>query len=239
MVTSSDLNWQNNQSLELISSRHTIEKVIYKLRDLIGVEHIVYHSSHLGSNPLLDPFIRLTYPAEWIKRYLQMDYVKIDPVLRNGFLRALPFFWSDIELSKPEEFAMLSDAISHGVGPFGYSIPVRSKHGHRGLFSLSSSSSTKSCEEFCSRNTRELVEIANALHKRVLKDEFGEDVIHLSPREVECLRWTSEGKDAGDISKILCLSIHTTREYLKSARFKLDCLTLAQAVNKAIRLGLL
>jgi DNA-binding CsgD family transcriptional regulator len=38
---------------------------------------------------------------------------------------------------------------------------------------------------------------------------------------------------------ILNISSHTARDYLKSARFKLDCVTSAQAVSKAVKLGLL
>jgi DNA-binding CsgD family transcriptional regulator len=37
----------------------------------------------------------------------------------------------------------------------------------------------------------------------------------------------------------LKISPHTTREYLKSVHYKLDCVTSAQAVSKAIQLGLL
>ena len=48
----------------------------------------------LGASPSADPYIRLTYPASWIKRYLQMGYVDIDPVVREGFLRTLPFDWA-------------------------------------------------------------------------------------------------------------------------------------------------
>ena len=35
------------------------------------------------------------------------------------------------------------------------------------------------------------------------------------------------------------LSPHTVRDFLKSARFKLDCASSAQAVSKATKLGLL
>jgi len=37
----------------------------------------------------------------------------------------------------------------------------------------------------------------------------------------------------------LDISAHTARDYLKSARYKLDSVTSAQAVTKAVKLGLL
>src|SRR4051812_37065717 len=72
------------------------EATVAKLRDLLRTDHLVYHSSKFGASPSADPYIRLTYPAAWIKRYLTMGYVDIDPVLREGFRRTLPFDWSEL-----------------------------------------------------------------------------------------------------------------------------------------------
>src|SRR5271168_746042 len=90
----------NDQDEERLLEAHSIvantsemEATIAKLRDLLNIDHLVYHSSKLGASPSSDPYIRLTYPASWIKRYLQMGYVDIDPVVREGFLRTLPFDW--------------------------------------------------------------------------------------------------------------------------------------------------
>ena len=74
----------------------------------------------------------------------------------------------------------------------------------------------------------------------VISEVFGEDRPHLLPmRELECLRWIARGKDLSEIAIILNISPHTARYYLKSARFKLDCVTSAQAVSKAVTSGLL
>jgi hypothetical protein len=113
---------------------------ITKLRDLLNVDHLVYHSLPLGASPSADPYIRLTYPASWIKRYLQMEYLDNDPVVREGLLRTLPFVWSELKIQSAAEASFLADALAHGVGPYGLSIPVQSKHGHRALFSISSAS---------------------------------------------------------------------------------------------------
>ena len=67
----------------------------------------------------------------------------------------------------------------------------------------------------------------------------GDTLPQLSRREIECLRWTAEGKTHTEIAIILNLSEHTVRGYLKDARTKLDCVTLAQAVSKGSSLGLI
>ena len=55
-----------------------------------------------------------------------------DPVLREAFRRTIPFEWSELNLEREAETSFLADAVSHGVGPHGFSIPVLSKRGHRG-----------------------------------------------------------------------------------------------------------
>jgi len=227
------------EAFSIIESVPEMEVVVEKLRDLLLVDHVVYHSSKLGASPSVDPYIRLTYPASWIKRYLQMGYVDIDPVVREGFRRTLPFNWNELTIQNATEASFLADALSHGVGPYGFSIPVVSKRGHRALFSISSSRPEPEWKNYVAINLAGLVEIANRLHSRVIVEVFGEDRPHLTMRELECLRWTALGKAAGEIAVILDISPLTVRDYLKSIRYKLDCVTSAQAVSKAVKLGLL
>jgi DNA-binding CsgD family transcriptional regulator len=223
----------------IVDESEDIDVVVARLRDFLKVDHIVYHSSKLGASPSVDPYIRLTYPASWIKQYLQNNYVDVDPVLREGFGRMLPFQWNELTINTEREMVFLQDALAHGVGPFGLSIPVIGKHGHRGLFSISSSRTGEEWDAYVAIAMPLLVEIANRLHQRVIREVFGEDRPHLSARELEVLRWTALGKDAGEIAAILDISFHTARGYLKSVRHKLDCVTSAQAVSRAIKLGLL
>ena len=64
------------------------------------------------------------------------------------------------------------------------------------------------------------------------------DVV-LTPREREVLRLLSEAFDAQGIAKRLGISIHTTRDYVKSLLAKLDAHTQLEAVVRAARLGIL
>ncbi len=227
------------EAFSIIENAPDTQVAVSKIRDLLKVDHVVYHTSKFGASPSADPYIRLTYPASWIKRYLQMGYADVDPVVREGFFRTAPFNWNELTINGAAETAFFYDASAHGVGPQGFSIPVHSKHGHRALFSISSSRSEQEWINFLAAAKLTLIEIANRLHRRVISEVFGEDRPHLTARELECLRWIGSGKDAGEIAVILNISPYTVREYLKSARFKLDCVTSAQAVSKAVKLGFL
>lgn len=226
-------------AFDMIAAVDSVEAIVSDLRDLLGVDHVVYNCSGSGSDPTVRPYVKMTYPSDWIKRYVLMDYANVDPVLRRGFTSSLAFDWSEIAIRSTQELGMLRDAVGHGIGPHGLSIPVTSKLGHRGLFSICHAGAPEAWTRYRADNIKGLVEIANQLHKRVLRREFGESPAQLSVREVECLSWSAKGKEATDIATILEISVHTVRDYLKSARFKLDCVNVAQAVSKAVAHGLI
>jgi DNA-binding CsgD family transcriptional regulator len=62
---------------------------------------------------------------------------------------------------------------------------------------------------------------------------------HLTPRELECLRWTMDGKTAWEVGAILSVTERTAVLHISNAMRKLDCSTKHQAVLKALRLGLI
>jgi LuxR family transcriptional regulator, quorum-sensing system regulator CinR len=227
------------QAYSIIEQTAEIQTVVTGLRDFLNVDHLVYVTSKFGRSPSTDPYIRLTYPASWLARYLGMGYSDVDPILREGFQRTLPFEWRELGISGGPEAAFLADAAAHGVGPHGYSIPVSTKHGHRGLLAVSFSGLDEDWTKFLASTRPDLIQIANRLHRRVIAELFGEDRPHLTPRELECLRWIALGKGTTEIAAILQISPHTTRDHLKSVHYKLDCVTSAQAVTKAVKLGLL
>jgi DNA-binding CsgD family transcriptional regulator len=61
----------------------------------------------------------------------------------------------------------------------------------------------------------------------------------LTPRELESLRWTMEGKTAWEVGKILGISERTAVLHINNAMHKLQCVSKHQAVLKAMRLGLI
>jgi DNA-binding CsgD family transcriptional regulator len=65
------------------------------------------------------------------------------------------------------------------------------------------------------------------------------DMPSLTPRELESLRWTMEGKTAWELASILGISERTAGLHLNNATHKLGCVNKHQAVLKALRLGLI
>lgn len=65
------------------------------------------------------------------------------------------------------------------------------------------------------------------------------EVVSLSGRELECLRWASLGKSSTDIAAILGLSCRTVDSYLEKACAKLGVRTRIEAVATGIRMEII
>jgi DNA-binding CsgD family transcriptional regulator len=61
----------------------------------------------------------------------------------------------------------------------------------------------------------------------------------LTPRELEALRWTMDGKTAWEVGKVLGISERTVNFHINNSIHKLNCVNKQQAVVKALRLGLI
>lgn len=78
-------------------------------------------------------------PSGWITEYISKGYEPVDPIVYNVRESDSPFFWTDLECTAPILRHVLQRAASHGVGPSGYTIPIRTKR--RDLFAASFTSS--------------------------------------------------------------------------------------------------
>jgi DNA-binding CsgD family transcriptional regulator len=123
----------------------------------------------------------------------------------------------------------------------GYSLPIIDKVGRRALFSVNSSMDGSRWSEFTTTHAEDLAELGYRLHRLAVYELYGEHdpIPRLGARENECLIWAAHGKEYGAIAKILNLSEHTVRSYLKSARLKLDCSNIPQAIGKAVKLRII
>jgi DNA-binding CsgD family transcriptional regulator len=183
--------------------------------------------------------VRTTYNDAWVSRYLLRDYVKIDPVLREGLVRQLPFDWREVDIPQAAHEFLL-DAQDHGVGANGYSIPIIDKS-RRALLSLNSRQAGDVWSATVAQYRDAWLELAFLIHHEAIFELYGEHdpVPQLTPREIECLHWTALGKDSIDIAAILKLSEHTTRAYIKSARHKLGGGSITYTIARAMQLRLI
>lgn len=203
--------------------------------------HATFQMISLANNRLAVPYVKTTYPQEWISFYLLNGLMKLDPVVRHAQEVLEPFFWSEINLSHAEKRVMIN-ALEYGISITGFTVPTADVGPYRGLFSFCPANQTE--VEWCTSvraSVHDVVKIAYRLHglARHEIDPYEGYAVRLSPREIDCLRNIAVGKTHTDMAEILGLSEHTVRSYCRALRLKLNCSTLAQAVAKACAMGLI
>lgn len=211
---------------------------VHDLRDILEVEHIVYHSVN-GSG---QQYAALTYSPDWVDRYLEQDYSRIDPVVLGCFQRFMPVDWKRLDWSSRAAKEFLGEALGAGVGSQGFSVPIRGPAGQFALFTVNDRVDDDKWQGFRSRTLKDLLLIGHFFNQRALEIEDSAPKIplaQLSPRETDALTLLGKGMSRGQASDFLKISEHTLRVYLESARFKLGASNTVHAVALALARGLI
>lgn len=226
----------NSKLVLKIIDEQEITTALELLRDIGQYENVVYHMAYRTNSPTDMPYLKSTYPYSWLGTYLENQYQDIDPVIQDGFKRTEPFFWSELERTDPRLDDFFEAAYKHGAGRDGFSIPLTDKSQRKAMFSVTSNLSDEDFRKKIASERTTLEQIADILHRKAVIAVYGtEDGPSLAPREIECLYWTARGKDAPTVAEILNISEYTVRDYIKSARHKLGCHTIAQTIHEATK----
>lgn len=209
----------------------------------IAARFALSHIAYLGINiPRVNEqaHIVTTYNDQWVRRYVSQGYVATDPVIQVGLRGILPLDWKDVREANPAARHFFGESREFGLGRQGLSIPIRGVHGETAVFSINADRSDRAWASEKRALMRDFQVLAYHFHTRVLEYyRVQKNDVVLSPKETECLKWVAAGKTTFEIGIILHISERTIRFFLESARAKLDTVNSAQAVARAIRLGLI
>ncbi|MCE8514916.1 LuxR family transcriptional regulator [Ruegeria pomeroyi] len=200
------------------------------------------HAAYAGLNPAAGAIHGyVTYSDEWKLHYQEQGFHLIDPTLHMSQRSIAPVDWSRLERSSDFR-RVFRDAHDFGIGDQGLTIPVRGPYGDVGLLSVTRECSTDEWHKLVRHTLGDLQSLAVHIHDTVMSsDMLGRVLYHpsLSTREAEILQWVAAGKSQQDIGDILSISHRTVEVHLRSSREKLCALTTAQAVGRAVGLGLI
>lgn len=222
-----------------VQAAPTVKDALLIFQRAYDLDFVTYHLALTVADVVDTPYVQTTYNDAWVSRYLLSGYAKIDPILREGLVRQIPFDWREVDVSS-SALDFLRDAQEHGIGASGYSIPIIDKK-RRALFSLNSRRPAEEWTAAVERHCLEWLDIAYLIHRKAVFELHGEHdpVPQLTSREIECLHWSALGLHSKDIAEILGLSEHTTQSYIASARHKLGAATITAATSIAIQLRLI
>jgi DNA-binding CsgD family transcriptional regulator len=225
-------------ALERASGLEDLQAVITGLRDTYQIDHMVYH----WVNSKGDQYGCGTYSPDWVTRYIEQEYLRIDPVILGCYQRFHPVDWKRLDWSSKAARNFQREAIEYGVGNQGFSIPIRGPNGQYALFTASHNCSDLEWQGFTKQNRRQLILLAHFFNQKALEfepDRVPEASRNLSPRETDAMTFLAMGLNRAQAVDTMSISEHTLRVYIESARFKLGAINTTHAVARAMSRGLI
>ena len=226
------------ERLERATTLDDLQREAEALRDLLGIDHVAYiwvgsAGDHYGCG---------TYSLEWRQRYLDKQYLRVDPVVTGSYNRFHPVDWRELDWSTKGARAFREDAMAHGLGSQGLSIPIRGPSGQFALFAVNHTCDDDEWEAFIQENRRDIILVAHLFNQKALEFE-GERLPEagrtLSPREIDAMTNLAIGHSRAQAAEKMGISESTLRVYIESARYKLGALNTTHAVARAMTEGLI
>ncbi|MBO1256372.1 autoinducer binding domain-containing protein [Alteromonas sp. 5E99-2] len=190
--------------------------------------------AHPVSKPTF--ILKNNYPKAWQSKYIDSNYINIDPTVKHGLNTSLPFAWTPKQTGKQKAF--WEDAQSFGLQS-GWAQSANLKPNTTGMLTIS-------------RNDKSAISPFHSCHLLLLSSTFQAAyteiqlpkidkhcVIKLTPRETEILKWCCDGKTSDETALILSISKRTVNFHIANLITKLDVTNKAAAAVKAIQLHLL
>lgn len=189
----------------------------------------------VGDEPA-DCVLMSTLPEAWLRRYVDANYLKRDPLLKELMRTYEPFSWSELlmrrVIEKPDR-EVFEEAARHGMTD-GFVVPIYESGGYTGFVGMAGR------PVHIARDTRSPVVAACVyLHSKLclLRRRQNDQVFDLTSRELDCLRWAAVGKSDWEIGQILLISAKTVNYHIENAKRKFGVATRVQAIVAAMRSG--
>jgi len=171
-----------------------------------------------------------------------LEKARRDPVTQHCKKKSLPIIWGQSTYTDVGLGDAWEEQAHHGYGQ-GIAMALHLPHGRHFLFGIERDKPLPTDASELSRVVADVQLLAvyaqDAASRILVPAEIVSDVPALTPRELEAMRWTMEGKTAWEVGSILGISERTAVLHVNNAMHKLDCVNKHQAVLKALRLGIL
>ncbi|KIH81626.1 autoinducer binding domain-containing protein [Pseudomonas batumici] len=225
--------WKEEQ-LQRLGSTQDEQELLELLPSLVkqlGYPYYRYVKLSHGT----EPWIRNNYPEEWNQCYQEHNLQEIDPLLTRVRHSHLPVFWSPETCAKAPAFWAKKQ--SFGMR-HGWSQAVHHVQGHQSILCVARPEGEIDHDKFY-HDAGHILWLCNVLHAAATR-HLPEMSSHLlSPREIEVLKWSAEGKTAPEIALLLELNVRTVNFHIANAISKTGTTNKVAAMVAAIQRGAL
>lgn len=197
-----------------------------------------------GASGTASERIVTNYAPEWVERYERKLYKHYDPVALVATRSRLPFFWDSkgfLRRFRKDQRRVFHEGRGFNIA-CGYSIPIFGPAGDVGVFSVVASRESHLTDAVRGAGS-EVYLTALHTHDRIVR--LGEECptpdedVALSAREIECLKWASDGLTTDAIAETISISPATVNYHINKSIRKLGATNRHHAAIKAIRAGLI
>lgn len=222
-------------SLRTIREPASAYQAWQRLMDAAGFRHWAHLSFDDGGKPI----IQSNYPTIWLQRYLDENYLSIDPIIAEASTAKVPYLWHEAarkrRLSRRQQ-QFFDEAGSYGLN-LGAGIPLWNAPGRQGLVSLVPHQRKSSEFERHYQHARiDLLAAANLLHQHVvrLRHQQIRARVALTTRERDCLDLLLQGLTTAQLAHRLGLTERGIQFHVENLKAKFGVKTRLQLLARFI-----
>ncbi|MDQ9037531.1 LuxR family transcriptional regulator AbaR [Acinetobacter seifertii] len=235
--------WQEDllSAFLIVQDEYQLFEVVKSTASKLGFDYCAYGMQSPLSIAEPKTIMLNNYPQAWQQRYVEQQYIKVDPTVQHCMISLKPLVWSSQYTHTQAEKDFWEEARSYGLN-VGWAQSSRDFIGTRGMLTLARSSDQLSEKEQKAQYTNMywLTQTVHSSIAKIVNDvEFSQFNLYLTNREKEVLRWTAEGKTSAEIAQILGVSERTINFHLSNSMQKLNVNNKISAAIRAVMLGLL
>jgi DNA-binding CsgD family transcriptional regulator len=180
-------------------------------------------------------------PPDYLTSFNSSEASQRDPVMQHCKRNSLPIIWDQHTYTTTGQGELWEEMAQYGYHT-GIAMALHLPEGRHFMLGVDRDGALPSDRQELTRLVADLqlfaVHALDAAMRVLVPAEPVKDMPSLTPRELEALRWTMDGKTAWEVGAILGITERTAVLHLNNAMRKLGCVNKHQAVLKALRLGL-
>ena len=181
-------------------------------------------------------------PYDYREIFANSAKTRRDPVMQHCKRNSVPLIWSQDTYAKEGLGEMWEEQARFGIRS-GIAMALHMPEGRHFVLGVDRDQPIPSDRLAVTRLVADLqlfaVHAQDAAQRILTPSASAPGAPSLTPRELETLRWTMEGKTAWEVGSVLGISERTAALHVNNATHKLGCVNKHQAVLKALRLGLI
>ena len=225
-----------------VRNREELRDEVVRFATELGFDTVA--ATAVVDHPLAEPeFVSVNNtPDAFVESFDDSGLGRLDPVMQHLRRQSVPIVWDQGTYVR-EGRADLWEAQARYGYRHGIALALHLPEGRHFLLGVDRDQPVPAHKGELTRVVADLQLFAvlaqDAALRILLPPPPADDRPALTPRELECLRWTMDGKTAWEVGSILGISERTAVMHMNNATHKLGCVNKHQAVIKALRLGLI